>query len=44
MKRLDEKLVKWRKDVGAKSPVPNPQFDPNRPVNERPQAKEKKAA
>jgi len=42
--RLHGKLVEWRKDVGAKSPVVNPRYDATRPVNEGPKRAAKKAA
>ena len=29
VKSLHEKLIAWRKDVGAEMPTPNPNFDPN---------------
>lgn len=35
-KRLREKLVTWRKEVGAKEPGVNPKFDPGKPVERGP--------
>lgn len=35
-KRLREKLASWRKEVGAKEPGTNPNFDPSKPINREP--------
>ena len=41
-KALHEKLIAWRKEVGALMPTPNPNFDPNAPPAADPPKKGKK--
>ena len=41
-KSLHEKLIAWRKEVGALMPTPNPNFDPNAPPAADPPKKGKK--